>query len=230
MILDPLLILTVYLFVFGYIFEGKFRSGEDESRIEYGITVFLGLAIYRVFSEVIGTTAASIRVNVNYVKKIVFPLEILPIIDIIAALYSFFITIALVILGQFFLGEGLNIQALWFPLLVFCFLLLLAGLGWALSSVTVYFLDISHIIPIVTISLLFGSAIFYPVEKIPESIWTYLKFNPILQLIDSSRRVMMWGEIPSPIVIFGVSLFSVIVFYFGFYIFRLLKKGFADVL
>ena len=231
MILDPILILCVYLLVFGYIFQGKFIEGDEETPIVYGITIFLGLSIFRLFSEVISTTTACVVSNSNYVKRIVFPLEILPLIEIATAMYSFFFTIIIVLVGL--LVSGLNIISINLILLPFIFIsffLLLMGFGWILSALNVYIRDMSHTIQFLSISLLFGSAIFYPVDQIPESFWSFLKYNPILHFVESVRCVIIWQKTPQVEPLLWIIVFSVSIFYAGYGIFRYLRKGFGDVL
>ena len=231
MVLDPILILCVYLLVFGYIFQGQFIEGDQETPIVYGITIFLGLSIFRLFSEVISTTTASVVSSSNYVKRIVFPLEILPLIEIATAMYSFFFTMIIVSVGL--VVSGLNIistNILLLPFIFIPFFMLLMGIGWILSALNVYIRDMSHTIQFISISMLFGSAIFYPVNQIPESFWSFLKYNPILHFVESVRCVIIWQKMPQVEPLLWIIGFSGGIFYAGYGTFRYLRKGFADVL
>lgn len=231
MVLDPILILCVYLLVFGYIFQGTFIDDDTETPFAYGMTIFLGLTIFRLFSEVISLSPASVVSNSNYVKKIVFPLEILPIIDIVASLYSFFVTILIVIIGLIFSGINIiSINLLWLPIIFVSFVLFLMGIGWIFSALTVFILDVNHVVQFISISLLFGSAIFYPVDQIPESFWTFLKYNPILHIVESARCAIIWQTSPPLEPLIWIVLFSLCMFYLGYGVFKGLSKGFADVL
>lgn len=229
-ILDPLLLLAVYLFVFGYIFGGSFRNDGTDSKIDYALTIFIGLSIFRLVSEVMAVGSMSVVTNVNYVKKIVFPLATLPVIDVLKAVYSFFLSMSLVTLGVQTFGNGVGVYFFWWILLLPCFFFLLCGIAWILSSLTVYFRDVNNLIQVLSIGLLFGSAVFYPISKIPSPAWSVLKFNPLLQLIETARRITIWNTAPSYEALLYLVLVSLIVFYLGFGLFTHLKKGFADVL
>lgn len=230
MVLDPLVMLGIYLFVFGYIFGGSFTGSESESKAVYALTIFIGLSFYRLFSEIMAISSQSVISNTNYVKKVVFPLEILPAIDVFKALFSFVVSLGLIVLSTLLLGIEVGLSSLWWFYLIFIFMILSLGVSWGLSSITVYLRDLGNVIQFVSIGLLFGSAIFYPIAQIPETAWSFLKYNPILQFVQIAREITVWNESPDLIVLSVLGLFSVFSFYIGYAIFSHLRKGFADVL
>ncbi len=229
--LNPLLLLALYVFVFGYIFGGTFRTeGEPESRIEYGMIVFLGLAIYHFIAEVISVSPSLIVGNPNFVKKVVFPLEILPASAVGTAVIHFGITLSLVFVGAWLSGLNITAAALWLPIVLVPLLAMTLGLALLLSALGVFWRDVGQITQFVLLGLMFASAVFYPVWKIPAEAWAILKFNPFLHVIEESRSVTFWGESPSPMhlaYLYAAGLAAVVL---GGAAFRRLRGSFADVL
>lgn len=229
--LNPLLLLALYVFVFGYIFGGTFRpQGETESRIEYGMIVFLGLAIYHFIAEVISVSPSLIVGNPNFVKKVVFPLEILPASAVGTALIHFGITLGLVFVGAWLSGLNITASALWLPVVLLPFFAMTLGMALLLSAVGVFWRDVGQITQFVLLALMFASAVFYPVWKIPAEAWAILKFNPLLHVISEARRVTFWGESPSTMHLVFLYAAGLAAFVLGAAAFRRLRGSFADVL
>lgn len=222
--------LALYVLVFGYIFSGKFNSAMPESRIEYALVVFLGLAIHHFIAEVMTTAPALIIANPNFVKKVVFPLEILPAANVGGALVHFIITLGLVFGGALLSGVPLTGGILWLPILLFPLIISAFGLTFGLSAVGVYWRDISQITQFLVLALMFASAIFYPIAQIPTQAWTILKFNPLLLTIDEARNVAFWGKAINLTHLGYLYLFGLGSYLVGATLFKRLRGSFADVL
>jgi lipopolysaccharide transport system permease protein len=229
--LSPLLMLSLYVFVFGFVFSGRFKADTvPESRIEYALIMFLGLAIHHFVAEVMATAPTLIVGNPNFVKKVVFPLEILPAANVGAAFVHFLITLGLVFLGALVTGIPLNWGVFWLPLLLLPLVLAALGLALGLSAIGVFWRDIVQITQFFILALMFASAVFYPVEQIPAKVWVFLKFNPLLLVIQEARGTAFWGLPLNFIHLLYLYAFGVGACFVGATLFQRLRGSFADVL
>lgn len=229
--LNPLLLLALYVFVFGYIFGGTFRPhGEPESRIEYGMIVFLGLAIYHFVAEVISISPSLIVGNPNFVKKVVFPLEILPASAVSTAVIHFAITLGLVFVGAWLAGLKIGLSALWLPVILLPLFAMALGTALLVSALGVFWRDVGQITQFVLLALMFASAVFYPVSKIPPEGWAILKFNPLLHVINEARDVAFWAGAPRTLHLAYLYVCGGAAVLIGNAAFRRLRASFADVL
>jgi lipopolysaccharide transport system permease protein len=229
--LSPLLMLGLYVLVFGFIFDGSFKSGTaTESRIEYALIMFLGLAIHHFVAEVLTTAPSLILSNPNFVKKVVFPLEILPAANVGAAVVHFGITLGLVLVGALLTGVSVTGGVFWLPVLLLPLLLTTLGLSFGLSALGVFWRDIVQITQFCVLALLFASAVFYPVAQISAPVWAILRFNPLLLVINEARGVVFWGH-PLHVAHLGyLYVFGLGAYLLGATLFQRLRGSFADVL
>ncbi len=229
-VLNPLLMLALYVFVFGFVFGGKFNVAHPESRIEYALGIFLGLTIFNYFSETFAIAPSVIISNPNFVKKVVFPLEILPASNVFASMFYGLMSLVLAVIGVATLGPGLSLASLWlFPLLL-CLILLLLGTAWLVSAVGVFFRDVNQLTGFLTMALMFGSAVFYPASSIPPSAWAFLKFNPLLLSVEIARDILLWHRAINLQWMIYLACISLIVCILGYWCFRKASSAFADVL
>jgi lipopolysaccharide transport system permease protein len=225
---NPLLMLIVYTFVFSVVFKARWGSG-DESKADFAIVLFAGLIIHGLFAECINRAPGLILANVNYVKKVVFPLEILPWVAAGSALFHSAVSIAVLLAAQLIFQHTLAWTVVFLPIVLAPLLLSTMGLAWFLSSIGVYVRDIGQTIGIVTMVLLFLSPIFYPVDALPENYRILLLLNPLTPVIGDARRVLIWGQAPDWA---GLTLYSAVSFavaWLGFWWFQRTRRGFADV-
>ncbi len=167
-VLTPLLMLGLYYVVFGQIFGGSFGVLPDETRTDYALAFFLGLILHQVTSETLSLAPGIILANPNLVKKVVFPLDLLPLAQLGASWFNLLISITLMVLGAVALGRGVTIAGLvWLPVILLPLLLLTAGLGWLFAALGVFFRDLGQIMPFVGQVVLYASAVVYPIAKIP---------------------------------------------------------------
>lgn len=231
-VLGPLLMLALYVLVFGFIFSGRFKSAADtETRIEYALTVFLGLAIFHFVSEVITLSPTLITTNPSFVKKVVFPLGILPVAGVGTALIHFVITLALVFTGAIIAQTPIAYTTIfWLPLILFPLVLGATGLALGLSAVGVFWRDVTQVTQFLSLALLFASAVFYPVVQIPAAAWAILKFNPLIHFINEARNVCFWAQPVSSMHLVYLYVVNLVILASGDWVFRRLRKGFPDVL
>jgi lipopolysaccharide transport system permease protein len=227
--LNPATMLLVYIFVFSVVFKARWSGGTD-SRIEFALIVFAGLLVFNLFSECITRAPALVVSNVNYVKKVVFPLEILPWVTMGAALFhALFSLLVWLVCYMIFFGLP-HMTLLLFPLVLLPLVLFTLGISWLLASLGVYLRDISQVVAVLTPALMFLSAIFYPVSALPAAYQPLLYLNPLTYVIEQARDVLFWGTVPSIPIWIGSLFASATVAWLGFVWFQKTRKGFADVL
>jgi lipopolysaccharide transport system permease protein len=228
--LGPLLMLGLYVLVFGYIFEGTFGIVPNETRAEYALGIFLGLTLFHFVAEVLGLSPALIVANPNFVKKVVFPLEVLPAATVAAAVFHLLISLGLVLIGVLIFGPGLTPNAAWLPVILLPLILLMLGCAWFFSALGVFLRDIGQVMQFLTMALMFASAVFYSAHKIPEAAWAYLRFNPILLAIELARDAALWDRPLNYRHLTYLYAMGSVVCVLGATAYRRMKPAFADVL
>jgi lipopolysaccharide transport system permease protein len=227
--LTPLLMLGIYTFVFSVVFQARW-GGEVSSRTDFALVLFAGLMIFNLFSEMINRAPALILLNVNYVKKVVFPLEILPVVSLGTALFHFAISFLVWLLFVLLFRGIPPLTILFLPLVLLPFFLILLGASWMLASLGVYVRDVSQVTGVLVTVSMFLSPLFYSISSLPEPYRIFMHLNPMTFVIEQARGVMIWGE---GINWLGWGLYvlvSLIVAWLGFFWFLKTKKGFADVI
>lgn len=226
---NPLFMLIIYTFVFSVIFKARWNV-QNESKIEYALVLFVGLIVFNLFAECIGRAPGVILTNANYVKKIVFPLEILPAVNLLSALFHGFISLGVWLLAYVaFFGLPYP-TVLYLPAIILPFSLFIMGVSWALASLGVYLRDVSQFIGVIITVMMFLSPIFYPATALPESIRTFLYLNPLTLVIEQSRTLLFWGHNPDFMMLGIYWIVSAVIAWLGFAWFQKTRKGFADVL
>ncbi|SDW93542.1 ABC transporter permease [Nitrosomonas communis] len=226
---NPVLMLTVYTFVFSVVFKARWVGG-TESKTEFALVLFAGLMLFNLFAECLNRAPNLILGNVNYVKKVVFPLEILPFVAMGSAafhlLISLFVWLAFYLI--FFGVPQATIVLL--PVLLIPFFLMTLGLSWFLASLGVYLRDVSQIIGVMMTALMFLSPIFYPIAALPEEYHLFMQISPLTFTVEQARDVMIWGKGLDWGAWAMYMLLAAIIAWFGFAWFQKTRKGFADVL
>ena len=227
-LLLPLLMLTIYTFVFSVVFGA--RWGEAADKVDFALNVFVGLMLYQLFTESFNLAPRLIISNTNYVKKVVFPLQILPLVNLCTGLFHLSLSFLVWLVFYAVAKQELHLTLLFFPLLLLPFLAMILGVVWFISSLSVYLRDIAQTTSIISTALLFMSPIFYPISALPEKFHFFVQFNPLTFVISEARKVLILGIGPDWI---GLALYSAVGFfvaYTGYWWFMKAKKGFADVL
>jgi len=226
---NPLLMLAVYTFIFSVVFQVRWNVAQED-KVSFGIILFVGLIVHGVFSECINRAPGLILSNVNYVKKVVFPLEILPTVTLGSALFHASISVAVLLATQIVINHRLPWTVVIFPIILLPLLLGTLGFAWLLSAVGVYVRDIGQATAIFTTILMFLSPLFYPISALPERYQFWLHVNPLTFIIEESRNVLIFGKIPNWMGWGIASAFGVSISAAGFWWFQKTRKGFADVL
>jgi lipopolysaccharide transport system permease protein len=227
--ITPIMMLAIYTFVFSAIFKAKWSSGSD-SKTEFALLLFAGLLIFNLFSECVSRAPTLISGNVNYVKKVVFPLEVIPVVTVLAALFHLLMSLAVWLLGYFIFFGYPSVCILAMPLVLIPLLLMTLGLTWLLSSLCVYLKDISQLVGVGITAMMFLSPIFYPASALPVKYQGVFMLNPLTSIIEMTRDVLFFAKWPDASLLSISISISLLFAYFGFYCFQRLREGFADVL
>ena len=226
---NPLFMFAVFTFVFSVIFQARWGGGSG-SKTEFALVLFAGLLVFNLFAECINRAPGLILSNANYVKKVVFPLEILPFVGLLSALFHTLISLGVWLIAYALFFGIPHLTVLYLPLVLLPFCLFLMGLSWALASLGVFLRDVSQFIGLLTTALMFLSPIFYPVTAFPEDYRYILYLNPITTVVEQTRDVLFWGKTPDFLMLaiyWGVTLG---IAWLCFAWFQKTRKGFADVL
>ncbi|MCP1624168.1 ABC transporter permease [Pseudomonas nitroreducens] len=231
--LNPLMMLSVYTFVFSVVFKsrwGQASATASDSHAMFAIMLFVGLIVHGLFAEVINRSPALIIGNVNFVKKVIFPIEILPLISMGAALFhSAVSTLVLMIAYVAFLGIP-HWTVVLLPLVLLPLVTLTLGFSWFLASIGVFLRDVGQTMAIFTTVLLFMSPVFFPLSALPEKFQPFIMANPLTFIIEQSRAVLIEGKLPDFIGLAVYLLVATVIAWAGYGWFQKTRKGFADVL
>lgn len=226
----PLLMLAVYTFVFSTVFNARWAPDGGETTTQFAVVLFVGMMVHGLMAEVLNRAPTQILANVNYVKKVVFPLEILPVVSMGAALFHALISLAVLLAVFMALNGYIHWTSVLIPLVLLPLVVLTLGLAWGLASLGVFLRDVGQTIGIVTTVLLFLAPVFYPVTALPPELRPLIMANPLTFIIEQARDVLIWGRVPDWGGLAMYTLAAVFVAWGGYAWFQKTRKGFADVL
>jgi len=226
---NPVFMLVVYTFVFSVVFKARWPTGSD-SKTEFALILFSGLIVFNLFAECINRAPGLILSHANYVKRVIFPLEILPLVTLGSAFFHAMVSLLVWAIAYTVLFGIPHITLLLLPVVLAPLLLFTLGISWGLASLGVYLRDVSQVVGVVTTALLFLSPIFYSASSLPENYQRILQLNPLTPVIEQTRGVLFFGKFPEIGLLLGCYVFSMIVACLGFAWFQKTRKGFADVL
>lgn len=225
---NPVLMLTVYTLIFSVVFKARWGGGSG-SKTEYAAILFTGLIVHGLFAECVNRAPVLILSNVNFVKRVVFPLDILPWVALGSALFHAAISMGVLLVFFLALHGFLYWTVLFLPFLFLPLLLLIMGVSWFLAATGVYLRDVAQTTGLVTTLMMFLSPVFYPITALPEAYRPLLYLNPLTFIIEEGRNLLIWGKTPewtSWALYFAASL---LVAWAGLWWFQKLRKGFSDV-
>jgi lipopolysaccharide transport system permease protein len=227
---NPMLMLVVYTFVFSVVFRARWGVGGGESKGEFATALFVGMIVHGLMAEVLNKAPGLILANINYVKKVVFPLEILPAVSMGAALFHALISLSVLITAFAIFNGYVHWTVVFFPLVVLPLAVLTLGLAWMLTSLGVFIRDIGQAIGLATTILMFLAPVFFPITALPENYRKIIMLNPLTFIIVQAREVLIRGRAPNWI---GLGIYMTVaccVAWAGYAWFQRTRKGFADVL
>ena len=227
-VVTPILMLIIYTFVFGTILKVPWKPQEG-GNLEFATFLFSGLIVHAYFSECLQLSVNLISSNRQYVKKVVFPLESLAWVAVLTALFQAAISSAVLLIYLLLRHGTLHWTIVFVPLLFFLLMLVALGASWVISATAVYLRDISQLIGLITLMLLFVSPVFYPVSSVPEALQSLFYINPITWIVEQMRSLVLWGVLPD---VPGLVIYVIVAFlvaWLGLVWFQRLRPGFADV-
>lgn len=228
-VIAPLIMLAIYTVIFSEIFSIKWNAA-SANKFEFALMLFCGLCMYNMFSTVLGRSVGLIEQNQNFVKKVVFPLEILPITITLSALFDCVISILILIVAKIGITMTMEWTVLQVPLVLLPHVVFCLGMAYFFSAVSVYLKDMANVISIIITICMYASPVFFPLEAIPERFRIFLMLNPMTYGIENMRAAIIHGQ-GIDFGYFMVSVISAIIFYsLGKWIFFRAKQGFADLL
>lgn len=227
---NPVLMLAVYTFVFSVVFQARWGTGSSGSKAEFALILFAGMLVFNLFAECVNRAPSLILGNASYVKKVVFPLEVLPWVSFGAAGFHALISLGIWLLFSLFVFGQPPRTVLLFPLLLLPLTLLTIGISWLLASLGVYLRDVAQVVGIVITICMFLTPIFYPLSAIPEAYRGILYFNPLTLIVEQARDLLIFGKGMAWKQYGLLTLLSAVVAWLGFAWFQKTRKGFADVL
>jgi lipopolysaccharide transport system permease protein len=232
LVFNPLLSMALYVVVFGVLFGGNFGRVENESSLSYAVGVYIGITLVNLVNETISKATYNLYQNSNLIKKVAFPVELLPVVQTAGSTFTLAINCLLWLVMAVFFGSTLSWGVLYLPLILFPLIGMSLGLAAFISSLSVYFRDLQHLTSVVTQIIFWSSGVFFSANKVMEVpiLWTYLKWNPVLLGIENVRSVVLWNVSPDWNQVIFLYAIAVISLCFGFFVFSRLRAGFSDFL
>lgn len=228
-ILHPIFMLAVYTFFFGLVFRSRW-TGVADSTSSFALILFSGLMVFNFFSESITRSCSLIVNHANYVKKVIFPVAILPVVSVFSALFSLLLSFVVWLVFYLLLQGWPPVSVLLFPLMLLPVFLAVLGMSWLLAAIGVYFRDASQLVSMLAMAMCFLSPVFYPLSMLPAELRYLAYLNPLGLAIEMCRDVLYFGHVPHWPTYGLLLLLSVMLAWAGYAAFCKLKRGFADVL
>lgn len=228
--INPLVLLLIYTFVFGVIFQSRWPHAKTNSLGEFAVILFCGITAFNIFSECANRATTLIIGVPNYVKKVVFPLEILPVSLLCSALFHGLISLSILLVANLLISGSVHWTLVLLPLVALPLIFLSLGFAWFLASLGVFVRDIGYTVALVVQVLFFVTPILYAIERIPASFQILIRFNVMAPIVENFRRVILWGMLPSWTGLMLWLLVTTIVMLLGYAWFMKTKKAFADVI
>jgi lipopolysaccharide transport system permease protein len=222
--------LAVYTFVFSQVFKARWTGLEASGPWGFALNLFAGLIVFNMFAECATKAPTLVLNNANFVTKVVFPLEILGAVTVGAAVFhaatSLVVLIAFELVAMHYVPATiLWLPVVWIPLLAGCL-----SISWLLSALGVFIRDINQVINVLVSMLMFLSAVFYPASSLPARMQPLMQLNPLVVLIEQTRKVAVLGEMPSPQYIGLGIVLGLVACEFSYRCFQKARRGFADVI
>lgn len=226
----PILMLLVYTFVFGFVMKAKWGvAGQDN--LSFGVILFAGLLCHTLMSEVMVGSVSLITGNAQYVKKVVFPLEILSLVSLANALFHMCMGIIILFVIFMLTGNTLPLTALLTPIVLAPLVIFLLGASWFISVLGVYVRDLGQVMGVFMTVLLFMGPIVYPFTMIPAPLQPYVYWlNPLTVVVEQFRAVALFGQMPNWQDLGIYTVFACLMLFVGQWFFQRTREGFADVI
>lgn len=228
-LISPFLMLMIYSFAFGSVMKGRWPQIEA-GHTSFSIILFAGLIVHGFFAECFAKSVTLITANPNFVKRVIFPLDILPWPMVLSALFHVAMNLAVFLVLRFIMDGEVTWTTVLFPVVLLPLVVLVLGISWFMAAAGVYFRDLSQITGPVAMAMLFLSSAMMPLDSVPESYRWVFEVNPLSFIIDQAREVLLWGRMPDWRGLGVYLLGGIVVFELGYLWFKVTRRGFADVI
>ena len=228
--LNPLAMLAVYTFVFSQVFKARWGNLEDSGPIGFAVNLFAGMIVFNFFAECANRAPGMVLANPNYVKKVIFPLEILAGVIVGGAFFNALTSLIVLAIFELVGFRHIPLTALWLPLVWLPLLTGCLALTWLLGALGVFLRDVGQIVAVMVSMLMFLSPIFFPLSALPARWQPILVMNPLAPVIEQTRRVLVDGSQPSLSYLIMATILTTVICEASFRSFQKAKRAFADVL
>lgn len=229
-LIGPLMMLAIYALAFGHILGSRWVQASSGNNADFAIVLFVGIIVHGFFAECFARSPRLMQDNANYVKRVIFPLHVLPWSVVLSALFHMAMNmIVFVVLAALFYGR-FSLYIFLFPVVVAPLVMLTIAVSWVTASLGVYIRDINQTVPVVATGLFFLSSAIIPLESVPENYRLVFHLNPLTFFIDEARNVALWQVMPDWQGLAWYAVGGLIAMYAAYGWFRVTSKGFADVL
>lgn len=229
-LLNPLVLLLAYGFVFGAVFQARWPGQADDDHLPFALYLLCGLLVHGLLAETVSGAPGLLPRHANYVRKVVFPLPLLPAIPMGVGLVHSGIGLLLLVGVAAATGLGPHVSALATPFILAPLLVFVWGLGLLFAALGVYVRDLQQVSGVFVMLTLLVGPVFFPADRVPEGWGWLLQLNPIAWPVESVRQALLQGIWPSPLGWLGYSAAAVSMAGIGWMVFAKLRRGFADVL
>ncbi|RWE34814.1 ABC transporter permease [Mesorhizobium sp.] len=233
-LLNPLFMLAVYTFIFGFVMKSRWQMPDQQnvphSTGEFATILFCGLIVFQFFAEVVSLAPGLVTANSSYVKKVVFPIQVLPVVSAGAALFHAGVSLMVLLVFTYVVFGHIPITVLLAPVMFVPLVGVVLGIAWVLASIGVYFRDIGQIVAPLVTATLFLSPVFFQRTSLPIWLQPWLSLNPLAVPVESFRDVVIFGIQPDWMSLGYYTVVAIIVALLGYQFFQKTRTGFADVL
>lgn len=226
----PLIMLAIYTVIFSTIFNAKWGGTAIHNKADYAVLLFIGLIVFNIFAESIARAPTAILGNPNFVKKVVFPLEVLPPVVVLSSLYSAVVAMAAFLVFLFFSSFGLHWQIIALPIILLPFLALTLGVTYLFASLGVFLRDVDQFAALLARVLQYLTPVLYPSVIFPDNIGRWMRVSPLAIFVEQARALVVFGEWPDWIQYGWATACSFAMLAFGWWWFQRTRKAFADVI
>lgn len=228
-VLVPLIMLAIYTIIFSAIFHAKWGGAPVANRADYAVLLFIGLIVYSIFAEAVARAPTAILSSPNLVKKVVFPLEVLPATVVLSSLYNAAVSGIALAVFLCFSSFGLRWQIIGLPILLAPLTLLTLGVTYLFASLGVFFRDVDQLAALLTRVLQYLTPVLYPSTVFPDSVGRWMRASPLAVFVEQTRALIAFGQWPDWVQYGWASAASVLIFALGWWWFQRTRGAFADV-
>ena len=229
-VIQPLLTLSIYTFIFGFVFKNRWNKLDGYAWADFTLHFFAGYVVFSIFADTVNRSPSFVTEHPNLVRKVVFPLEILPITATGASLLYSTFGLGLLLLATGILAHSFSWTIIFFPLVLVPLVMITLGVSWIFASMGAFIRDFKQVVPVLTQLVFFMTPVFYDVNNIDPQFRWIIRLNPLTIVVENARKTLLWGEVPNWTDLVILTAVGLVVMVLGYAWFMKSKRGLADVL